>query len=105
MTAAASSDEPVKIYYDSLEKLHTNIRRNVPFTFLSYKSMIPAKDDDFVVSPYKISYTSHSGSSFRWAATCPRPYGPCYPIFLLSLIFSGPDTDGFAESMTRKRLR
>jgi len=53
---AASPDDPVKVYYDSVEKLHLKVRKNAPFTYLAYKSMLPAKEDDFIYLAYKISY-------------------------------------------------
>jgi hypothetical protein len=54
--AASSLDDPVQSYYDSLEGLHLKVRQNTPFTYLAYKSMIPAKEDDFIGLAYKISY-------------------------------------------------
>jgi len=55
MIHTASAD-PVKNYYDALEKLHINIRTYSPFSFLAYKSLIPNEDDDFIGLAYKISY-------------------------------------------------
>lgn len=53
---AASSEDLIKAYYDSLDKLHAKVLQNTPFTYLAYRSMIPAREDDFVVLAYKISY-------------------------------------------------
>ena len=53
---AAPLDDPVRVYYDSLEGLHLKVRKNTPFTYLAYKSMIPAKEDDFIGLAYKVSY-------------------------------------------------
>jgi|GEM_PF-3179454 len=54
--SAASPDDPVKVYYDSLEKLHAKVRKYSPFTYIAYKSLIPSKEDDFIGLAYKISY-------------------------------------------------
>lgn len=53
---AASSEDLIKTYYDSLDKLHATVLEHAPFTYLAYRSMIPGREDDFVVLAYKISY-------------------------------------------------
>lgn len=53
---AAFAADPVLTYDNALQKLRTNLRHTVPFSYCAYRSLIPNKDEDFIDLAYKISY-------------------------------------------------
>lgn len=50
------SKDPVQVYYGSLETLHAHVRKNAPFTYIAYRSILPKTNEDFIDVAYKIAY-------------------------------------------------
>lgn len=53
---ASIEDSPVDCFDRGVEQFRSTVRERLPFTFIAYRSLIPAKDDDWYYLAEKVAW-------------------------------------------------